>query len=164
MTAQISEELIYQGKTLTLCSEPLGPFLKYSASPFKFYANCTALWRGYVGTWSIQADRLYLVKLAGTVQTDDGTIKPVGLVDLFPNFPEGVFAHWFTGLMRCPDGALLHYVHGGYYSTYERDVFFHVEKGIVLAQCTQINGQAEPGALQHYTLAGMTTFGTPPQN
>jgi hypothetical protein len=160
MTAQFSEHLIYQGKELTLCSEPLGPFLQFSGSTVKFDARCTALWRGYVGTWSIENDRLYLVKLCAYV--DDAVnceVLEFGLEILFPDYPDGVFAHWFTGELRCPSGALLNYVHGGFGSTYERDLFFRVQRGVVLEERTVVNGQAEPDATQDYLLAGMTTFG-----
>lgn len=160
MTAQFAECLIYQGEELTMCSEPLGPFLEFSASTVKFDARCTALWRGYVGTWTIENDRLYLVKLCGYV--DDAVnceVLEVGLEVLFPDYPDGVFAHWFTGELRCPGGALLHYVHGGYGSTYENDLFLRVQRGVVLEERAVFNGQAEPGASKEYFLAGMTTFG-----
>jgi hypothetical protein len=158
MTAQYSEHLIYQGKELTLCTQPLGPFLEFSANPLRFQYTSTALWRGYVGTWAIENDRLYLVKLSGNVVTD-GQEHEVGLEALFPGYPDGVFAHWFTGELRCPSGALLNYVHGGYESTYEIDTFFRVQRGVVLEERTVVNGQAKPDAPQDYTLAGMTTFG-----
>jgi hypothetical protein len=121
----------------------LGLFLQFSGSTLKFQYTCTALWRGYVGTWSIENDRLYLVKLSGNVVTD-GQEHAVGLKALFPDYPDGVFAHWFTGELRCPSGALLNYVHGGYGSTYERDLFFRVQRGVVLEERLVVNGQAEP--------------------
>ncbi len=75
------------------CSQPLGSFLEFSASTVKFDARCTALWRGYVGTWSIENDRLYLVKLRGYV--DDAVnceILEVGMEVMFSDYPDGVFA------------------------------------------------------------------------
>ena len=158
MSAQFSEILIYQGKELTLCAEPLGPFLEFSANPLRFQYTSTALWRGYVGTWAIENDRLYLVKLSVNVVTD-GQEQDIGLDALFPDYPDGVFAHWFTGELRCPSGALLNYVHGGFASTYERDLYFRVQRGVVLEARTVVNGQAEPDASQEYTLAAVTTFG-----
>lgn len=162
MTAQFSEKLLYKGEELNLCSEPLGPFLEFSGSAVKFEAHCTALWRGYVGTWSIENDRLYLVKLCAYV--DDAVnceVLEVGLEVLFPDYPDGVFAHWFTGELRCPSGALLCYVHGGYGSTYENDLFLRLQRGVVIEERTVVNGQAEPGATKEYLLAGMTTYGRP---
>ncbi len=44
MTAQFSEILIYQGKELTLCTEPLGPFLEFSANPLRFQYNSRWFW------------------------------------------------------------------------------------------------------------------------
>ena len=93
MTAQAPEKLLYKGEELTLCSEPLGPFLEFSGSTVKFDARCTALWRGYVGTWSIESDRLYLVKLCAYV--DDAAnceVLELGLEVLFPDYPDGVCA------------------------------------------------------------------------
>lgn len=143
MTAQFSEILIHQGKELMLCSEPLGPFLKFSASALKFHSPHTALWRGYVGTWRIENDRLYLIKLEGTVWTGS-VVCDVGLDALFPDYPDGVFAHWFTGELRCPIGAMLHYVHQGYGRTYEQDLFLRVKQGVVLSERVVVNGKADP--------------------
>ena len=157
MTAQFSEKLIYQGKELTLCAEPLGPFLESAASALKFHAPNTALWRGYVGTWRIECDRLYLIKLDGHMETDNGVCE-VGLDALFPDYPDGVFAHWFTGELRCPSGALLRYVHGGYGSTYEQDLFLRVQRGVVIEERAVVNGQAEPGASTDYRVALWTVF------
>ena len=158
MTAQFSENLLYQGEELDLCAEPLGPFLEFSGSTLKFHATCTALWRGYVGTWSVENDRLYLVKLYGSVEVD-GEEREVDLGALFPDYPDGVFAHWFTGELRCPSGALLNYVHGGYGSTYEKDLFLRVQRGVVLEERVVVNGRAKPDATPKHMLAGKTTFG-----
>lgn len=157
MTAQFTENLIYQGQKLTLCAEPLGPFLEFSASTVTFQAPHTALWRGYVGTWCIENDRLYLVKLDGHRETESGVLE-VGLEALFPDYPDGVFAHWFTGELRCPSGALLRYVHGGYGSTYEQDMFLRVQRGVVVEERVVVNGQAEPGASKGYGVALWTVF------
>jgi len=54
---------------------------------------------------------------------------------------------------------LLNYVHGGFASTYEKDLFLQVRRGVVLQERVVVNGQGEPQAPQEYLLAGMTTFG-----
>lgn len=151
MTAQHTEKLIHQGETLSLCAEPLNNVLKMLDLPWTFYAPSTALWRGYVGTWSVEGDRLYLTKLRGWIEEADG-IKEVGLEMLFPEYLDGVFAHWFTGELRCPRGGLLRYVHGGYGSTYEEDLFFQITRGVVVDQRRVRNGNAAPDAVQGYTV------------
>lgn len=65
MTAQISEGLIYEGQQLSMCTNPLGDYFAMGGDRPRFEDNCTALWRGYVGTWEIVDGRLYLIKLRG---------------------------------------------------------------------------------------------------
>ena len=65
MTAQIAEKMFYKGEELSLCDEPLHYFLQAIKKNLKFEAPSTALWRGYVGTWTIEDGRLYLIKLKG---------------------------------------------------------------------------------------------------
>jgi hypothetical protein len=42
-----------------------------------------------------------------------------------------VFAAWFTGVLRMPQGKMLRYVHGGFGSLLERDVVLSTESGVV---------------------------------
>ena len=72
MTFQSSETLLLRGEKLSLCPEPLAQYLKTGGKPIKFDADWTACWRGYEGTWAIEGDRLYLVKLKGTAPTAAG--------------------------------------------------------------------------------------------
>ena len=133
MTAQVSETLIYHGKDLMMFSNPLDPYLR--ATGIHFVSPHTANWRGYKGTWEIKGTEetrqgLYLVKLKAHRSYED----VVGLAEIFPGFPDGVFAHWFSGVIRLPQGDLLEYVHGGYASQYEYDLFLEIKKGLVVSQ------------------------------
>ncbi len=119
MTAQISEKLLYKSEIHAMCTEPLSMYMALGGNTPEFQFNCTALWRGYIGSWEIIDDKLYMVGLTGT--TKDGS--EANLATVFPGFPDRVFAHWFSGEVRLPQGKLLHYVHGGYESIYERDLF-----------------------------------------
>jgi hypothetical protein len=131
VTAQAPEKLIYKGTELALCTEPLARFpgLKPLLQPYDYPSS--GLWRGYIGTWAIESDRLYL-KALKRWKTVRGEFTTVGIEDLFPGYPDGVFAHWFTGELRCPRGALLRYVHGGFFSIYEEDLFIDVMRGVVI--------------------------------
>jgi len=158
MTAQSSETLLLRGEELSLCTEPLAQYLETGGNRIKFDAQWTSCWRGYTGTWTIEGDRLYLVKLDGTSRTGAGWIER-SLGDLFPDYPDGVFAHWFTGELRCTKGKLLKYVHGGYASSYEQDLFIDVVRGVVVAERLVVNGVAEPDATEGYTIAASTSTG-----
>ena len=131
MTAQASERLIYGGKDIRLCSNPLSMYLKQSG--ISFVSPSTACWRGYVGTWEIiesaGVERLYLVELSAHRSYEE----IVGVSDIFPGF-DRVFAHWFSGEIRLPQGDLLEYVHGGYASQYEYDLFLEIKKGLVVSK------------------------------
>ena len=158
MTAQASEMLLHRGQELSLCETPLDDYLASSGRHIEFEAPSTDLWRGYVGTWEIINDRLYLVALDGHVMVN-GRFTDVTLRDVFPQYPEGLFAHWYSGELRCPRGKLLNYVHGGYMSTYEEDLIIAVQNGIVTGERVVVNGKAEEDAPQGYAVAAALHFG-----
>ena len=63
MTAQCRERLIYNGEEYYLATEPLAPYLV--SHKIRFTAPHTACWRGYIGSWLIEDNKLYLVDLPG---------------------------------------------------------------------------------------------------
>ena len=75
MTAQFAEKLHHEGGELSLCTEPLSDYFSLAGIDPRFDGNCTALWRGYVGTWEIWEGHLYLIGLTGTLQ--DGAAASV---------------------------------------------------------------------------------------
>ena len=157
MTAQVSEKLLFEGEELSLCNEPLELFIEKNPMTVPFMAPHTALWRGYVGTWAIEAERLYLKSIVATIESEKG-FEDVGMERVFPQYPDGLFAHWFTGELRCPQGALLKYVHGGYGSVYEKDLFFKVKRGVIVDKRVVVNGQAPEGVPDSYHIAALTTI------
>ena len=100
-------------------------------------------------------DRLYLVGLSGTIEGGaDAT-----LATIFPDFPDRVFAHWYSGTIRIPQGKQLEYVHMGYGSTFERDLFLDIERGVVVAIRVRHNGKAESdNSPEGYGVSAMTVF------
>lgn len=159
MTAQTPETLTYQGSSLRLCSEPLAQFPGLMLPTWVYVMPNTALSRCYMGTWEIESDRLYLKKLQFWKQEHD-VVTERGIDDLFPGYPEGVFAHWCTGELRCPRGALLKYVHGGFHSVYEEDLFLRVQRGVLVEERIVRNGTAPPNAEEGYRINAMTSFMT----
>ena len=124
MTAQISERLLYQGEMVSMCSEPLNSYFEKAGIRPPFARNCTALYRGYVGLWEIFENRLYLNQLKGN--PINGT--ELSVKSIFPSAGDKVFADWFTGTIRVPQGKMIEYLHHGYGSTFERDLFLEIEK------------------------------------
>lgn len=140
MTAQFPETLRYQGKDVAMFSEPLGQYFAMGGFEPSFGGSCTALWRGYEGHWEIVDDRLYLIGLQASLADD----TPATLATIFPGFPDRVFAHWYSGTIRLPRGKLLEYVHAGYASRYEIDVFLEIERGVVVETRVRHNRANEP--------------------
>ena len=142
MTAQFSEVLKYRGETLSLCSYPLNVYWKSSGNPIELKSTSTACWRGYVGTWEIKGDRLYLVKFWGH-RKGESELAQVGLAEVFPGYAEGVFAHWFSGDLRCPQGKWLRYLGSRHDSQHERDQFISIRRGVVIGEREVLNGVAQ---------------------
>jgi hypothetical protein len=128
MTAQIHEQLIYNGDQTSMAfCPPLpenNPCIRElsdeeiergegGGGPFIF---STACWRQYVGTWEIKDGRFYLVGIEGRYRLEGD---------------EPLFADWFTGVLRIPRGEMLQYVHMGYGSVFEEEVHVKVEQGVV---------------------------------
>lgn len=139
MTAQIAERLRYKGQDFAMRTTPLSRYFVMAGANPSFESYCTALWRGYVGSWEIVDARLYLVGLSGKLK--GGT--DASLTTFFPDFPDCVFAHWYSGTIRILQGKQLEYMHRSYDNTYERDLFLDIERGVVVSARLQNNGTAQ---------------------
>ena len=140
MTAQFAERLYYKGHEVSMRTEPLRDYFSHGIDRPHFTSPNTACWRGYIGTWEILLDRLYLVNLTGTLA--DGSAATVAT--FFPDYPNRVFAHWYSGIISIPRGKLLKYVHLGWASTFEMDELITVEEGIVIHTEVRHNSTSSP--------------------
>ena len=137
-TAQFPERINHNGEDLFMFSTPLSTYFSDNNPPPKIIAEGpynTACWRRYVGSWKIAGGKLYLVKLHNCGQK--GEEIPISAV--FPDKTPPVEATWFTGTLRIPKGKRLRYVHMGFMSTYEWDLFVQIENGIVVKEWTVDN-------------------------
>ena len=140
MTAQASDILILRGNRHQLCTLPLHDYLKRrpKRSRPRFCVPSTALWRGYIATWEIRDDALWLISLEADVN-DNETVRPAAFQDICRKWKPPVRASWFTGDLRCPEGGLLSYAHHGFASIYERDRMIWIERGQVVGEQLHIN-------------------------
>lgn len=161
MTAQIAEKLHHEGQAFSMCTNPLNHYFALGGVNPHFESNCTALWRGYVGTWEIIDARLYLIDLQGNLKKGGRA----SVATLFPDFPDRVFAHWYSGTIRIPQGKMLEYVRMGYGSIYERDILLEMEKGVIKSTKVQYNGTAEADdGPEGYEIGAMSIFASAPKN
>ena len=124
MTAQVDEILIFDGNKTSISFHPPLPrshpgIMKVDNRGSKIAGaviGSTACWRGYIGTWEIQNDRLYLVNIVGCYQ----------MVDDAP-----IFADWVSGLICVPQGKLVYCDRSGV-KVYEQEIHLQIEQGTVI--------------------------------
>jgi hypothetical protein len=131
-TAQIPERIVYEGTEGFLFTNPLESYFSKENPRPEFASPHTACWRGYVGAWEIREDTLYLSDIKAWMRDEDGKAAPVGFEKVFPGKTKPLKAEWFTGTLRIPRGKPIKYVHMGYQTIYEYDVFLRVEAGKVI--------------------------------
>ena len=112
MTMQIPDAVIYNDVTYETDADYVNLFKPYlEKQHIKLFVTCTALWRGYIATWKIENDMLYLVEIyanvtgaqsQGHVKWSEHTIcrllsdEAVDMDYFFPNQSK-VFADWYSG-------------------------------------------------------------------
>ena len=137
MTIQAGDILSYNGEKTTIATEPLKPYLE-TRSDVSFIFKSTALVRGYIGTWKIKNKKLFLVTLIGFIENNE----KVNLKYLFPNKTE-VFADWFSGDIRIPEGDLLQNINIGYASVFARDRVLNFNKGQLISETVKDNTKSK---------------------
>ena len=142
-TAQIPDRMLYQGETYPLFTEPLEQYFSEQAPRREalFPSVCTACWRGYVATWEVKENYLYITKLvAGTCRPDASEIP---LATIFPGQTAPVKAVWFSGELRIPQGKLLRYERRGFGAVYERELYVTIKKGRLVHEMVIDNAKRE---------------------
>ena len=130
MTAQAKEIIIYDGNEYRMASEPLAQYFKKLKKRPVMEATLSCCWRGYIGTWEVRVKKLFLIDFTAHVGDDNKRVDYI-----FPGKKE-VFADWFNGVVKIPQGMLMKYVHSGYESIYERDIILEFKKGVLISSIT----------------------------
>jgi uncharacterized protein (TIGR02996 family) len=145
MTAQVEEGLRFRDRDTSMAACPLnGAFGPDFPRP-AFAGTSSACWRGYVGRWEIRDNLLHLTDLRGQVRDTraEGGRRtlPITLTDLFPHAPaDGVFADWCIDWLPVRWGKQTRYVHMGFASEYDRELFLGVCGGYLIAVHDVTNG------------------------
>ena len=156
-TAQSHDWLIYDGKFLRIATDPLEtyPWPEDNRPWFETFpgSHSTANYRGYLAIWEVRESKLFLAGLDCFVEKpeeeweepepDENGVTTWSIhdhkvrVDLKKLFSKRfdsnrVFADWFSGTVRIPEGKILKYIHAGHASIFERDILLHFENGILI--------------------------------
>lgn len=104
-TAQMSDEVRFQGQLYELPFEIRTNALLsiYDCRDYRvprLIPSSTACKRGYVATWEIKDDMLYLMGLRETLDAAGANEVTNRFAELFPRHRAGLPARWFTGMLR----------------------------------------------------------------
>lgn len=135
MTAQIGDRIFINDAEYTLACEPLSSYLYDNKVEKLFTTVNTACYRGYCAKWKVDNDKIYLtdIESPSQIRSRKGTDsdEPISAMQkLFPGQTE-VFAHWVSGTLKIQSGELLEYIHLGYESIYETNIYLKFESGIL---------------------------------
>lgn len=161
MTAQMAETLYENGQEYALLTTPLEAMWasrrKRRLRPrFEFWS--TGCWRGYVGTWLIEGDRLWLTDLWGYLGGEEA-----GFADILPGKPNPLLAEWYSGELRVPTGPLILSSRRWPGGKYETEVFITIERGQVTGRRTvHAEANEEPPIADLRTVFGKVDWSASP--
>lgn len=134
-TAQAGDVLIWGKDTSWLFSNPLElrrdiDSIRERLEEMGAMWTSTACWRGYIATWEIIGNELYLVN----IESDLSDTIEINLEKLLPGevINGRVRASWVTDTLIVPRGECIFYVHSGYQSVYEKESEIIVQEGNVV--------------------------------
>ena len=118
MTTQVKERIIIDGEKYPLLNALSLPEddtkIKQKEGPTYTRSSC---WRGYVGTWEIKDDKLYLIDFSS------------GKYDVLVNLP--ILADWITGIGMVATGEIKDSSSWDI-ETYETETHLTFENGLVV--------------------------------
>lgn len=135
-TAQKPDKIIFEGKEYILHSNPMEQY--FEQFPDKRPESeilSTGLWRGYVATFIVKEDEIYLkdieIQIDGEELNETYNSKWKSVIKELLTEQEELKIDWLTGILVIPDGKMINYVHMGYASGYSNYILLEVENGIV---------------------------------
>jgi hypothetical protein len=126
MTDQEPDIIKDNGETVTLLGYPLEYYFeKHTRPPFQF--RKTSVHRGYVATWGIKGDKLYLVSLEGILEGE----KRASVADLFPGRAPPILADFIDGDIAIGRGKA---TRQGWNFIYEHEETLKIKAGKVVSR------------------------------
>ena len=140
MTMQRAELLFHNGAWQSLHSLPLEPYFEQIGTRPNFTRFLSSVGRGYVGCWVLEDQKLYLAEIhqLGFEKRPDGSVLPGMVADpellseMFPDHDAPIFADWYSGELRCPEGDIVATGRGKFGDVYERYLVLSVKCGVVV--------------------------------
>ncbi|MCL2800355.1 MAG: hypothetical protein FWD28_01170 [Treponema sp.] len=134
-TAQAPDLIIYNGNEYPLFVNPMEIYFeKFPEKRPRSSTRSTALWRGYIATFEIIQNELWVVDIKIEVITSPAgsrnfTKELVSVINEVFDGNDRIKADWFSGLLIIPQGRIIRYEHMGYASTYEGYIILEIHNG-----------------------------------
>lgn len=133
-TAQAPDKIFYNGKEYKLHSNPMEEyFKKFPEKKPKSGVISSALWRGYIATFEITENNLFLkdIVIMDLSKTDRKSSQAAwtSVLSQVVTDDKKLKIDWLTGLLVLPHGEIVNYVHMGYGTTYENYILLEIDKG-----------------------------------
>lgn len=145
MTVQLSEPIFYRDEELHAREYPLNDYFARTgiANPFgkESRGRSSLCWNGYVASWMVVDDHLYLKEISDFHGVG---MNALNLETIFPGYADGVFAHWYSGTMKFPQGAVIKPGSSTTPSVFERDLTLVFRKGLLVSEEVVSNNVTAP--------------------
>ena len=135
MAAQVPDRILYNQEYYDLCTNPLELYwiVRRKKRPrFIVKEECK---RGYVATWEIKDNQLYLRDIEGTVKRSFAlwgkNVAPYTMRKLFGGLKRFIKAAWYSGKLRIPAGPMVMFADNEYDSRYAKEIIVTVKNGNV---------------------------------
>lgn len=154
-TGQSGELLVIGKDTLQMLTCPIeaDSVLRSEVQQRRAEGLNTGCWRGYIGIWRLEANRLYLEKILDRCGERPYTyVHTDSLFDKYKDKKGRILASWFNGNIRVVKGKVLAYEHMEFNLTLEYETFYRVKNGKITRKRTYHNTQkkASVDKLQTY--------------
>lgn len=134
-TAQTPDYLITEKDTLKLQCNPLEKYFEGKPIPEGLITSrSTGLWRGYIAFFKILDNNLVVENIYKVEYYDENGKHNRKLISIYNEIfgNEKTFkCNFYNGVLICPMGKMLEYVHMGYSSIYENYNLIEIKDGIV---------------------------------
>ncbi|KAF2510832.1 hypothetical protein EYY60_10015 [Flavobacterium zhairuonense] len=134
-TAQVPDYLIVGKDTLRIQSNPLEGYLKDHPIPENLITSVSsANWRGYIAYFKFLNGKLVVENIykEDYVEKENGN-SSFSLVSIYKEIfgkQKNFECNFYSGLLICPSGKMLQYVHMGYSSLYENYDLIEIKDGV----------------------------------
>jgi hypothetical protein len=154
-TAQTPDYLIIEKDTLKLHCNPLESFFEKNPLPDNTFKTISSgLWRGYIAYFKIKNNKLIVENIykIRNYTDDQGTPKEelISIYNIAFKDIKDFECNFYNGVLICPLGEILEYVHMSYSSVYEKYSLFEIKDGNYIKERLLSNQEFIDLKLKHF--------------